>query len=142
MLAHRPLTPFAVGPLLGISLSTNTITAFSISSRVSYTSKRDIGLSVAQLSVLASQTATPAFLSSSTHSHVRIAGYTANAQELAKDVENARRAKGDAGEGPKIAVKEGDLAAAKASLKEKFQSGEPAGLIDYLKCVSISPLLT
>lgn len=67
----------------------------------------------------------------SVHAHVHIAGHTVSAQELAKEVEQARMAlkvsRGDVEAGeeviPGIVIKEEDLQTAKANLEEKVQSG-------------------
>ena len=141
------LTISQVGPPLGFSFQTNTITTLSPTARVTFTSKRDIGAAVAQLAVLSKQQNPPSELAGPKHAHVKVAGYTVSAYELARDVEKARSVLqvSDADSKIKnatIKVEVKDIQAEKLALKEKVQSGNEGYLVGHLWFALFLPVLT
>lgn len=127
---------------VGFDIAARKITTVGpASSRVTFTSKRDIARSVAQLAILAM--VSPASLHDSVPSHVHISGCTRSAGDIAQALSEAlsRAGSTDAGMETKIEVVQEDLAEARRNLKEAYDTGDVGAPAGYIRFAWIDPFV-
>ncbi|KAH8116734.1 NAD-binding protein [Phellopilus nigrolimitatus] len=114
----------------GNDLETRTITTYgSSSTRVTYTSKEDIGRAVAQLAILAMLS--PAALSDSVPDYVRISGSPRSAVEVAAAFEHEGK-RGDS-EKSRVEIVEKDLRKEKERLKDECTAGRVGWPAEHIR---------
>ncbi|KAL5511054.1 hypothetical protein ACEPAH_4269 [Sanghuangporus vaninii] len=125
----------SLNPRFGFDISARKITILGpTSSKISFTSKRDIARSVAQLAILAM--VSPASLQENVPSHVRIAGCTRSVEEITQAL-NKNLSQGnkppETGEGMEIALVQEDISEARKNLKEVYEAGNVGAPASYIR---------
>ncbi|KAL5532534.1 hypothetical protein ACEPAF_4308 [Sanghuangporus sanghuang] len=125
----------SLNPRFGFDISARKITILGPpSSKITFTSRRDIARSVAQLAILAM--VSPASLQDNVPSHVRIAGCTRSVEEIAQAL-NKSLSQGkkppETGEGMGVALVQEDISEAIKNLKEVSEAGNVGSPASYIR---------
>ncbi|OCB86111.1 NAD-binding protein [Sanghuangporus baumii] len=125
----------SLNPRFGFDISAGKITILGPpSSKITFTSRRDIARSVAQLAILAM--VSPASLQDNVPSHVRIAGCTRSVEEIAQAL-NKSLSQGkkppETGEGMGVALVQEDISEAIKNLKEVYEAGNVGSPASYIR---------